>query len=202
MSSVERAIEALREGGLAIVPTDTVYGLAARGDSEEAARRLYEVKGRLPVQPTALVVASVDVLEELVPELPSGALALGRSLLPGPLTLVLPNPGRRYAWLNADNPGAIGIRVPALAGPGRAVLDALGALVATSANLPGGPDPRRLVDVPAELIDAVDAAVEGGELPGVPSTVVDLTGELPRVLREGAVPATEITERIRSARDD
>lgn len=201
MSAAERAVEALRGGGLAILPTDTVYGLAARGDSEAAARALYAAKGRQALQPTALLVASVDLLGEVVPELPAAALELARRLLPGPLTLVLPNPGRRFAWLNAERPEAIGIRVPALTGPGREVLDAVGLVVATSANLPGGLDPRRLDDVPAELLGTVDAVVDGGELPGVPSTVVDLTAEAPHVLREGAVARDEVLARIAAARD-
>ena len=121
---------------------------------------------------------------------------MARALLPGPVTLVLPNPERRYGWLNVERPDAIGVRVPALHGPGREVLDALGALVATSANLPGGPDPRRLQDVPAALVSAVDAVVDGGELPGTPSTVIDLTGR-PQVLREGALPADEALARLR-----
>ena len=91
------------------------------------------------------------------------------------------------------------MRVPALAGPGGDVLAAVGVLVATSANLPGGPDPRRLADVPAELTGAAAAQLDGGELPGVPSTVVDVTGGEPSVHREGAVAAAEVVARIRAA---
>jgi len=198
---VAAAIAALRAGRLAVVPTDTVYGLAADGESEAAARALYEVKGRDQVQPTAVLFASVRVLLERVPELPPDAVRAARALLPGPVTLVLPNPPRRYGWLNAERPDAIGVRVPAVAGPGARVLDALGTLVATSANLPGGPDPRHLVDVPPELLAAVDAVVDGGELPGTPSTVIDLTGHAPRILREGALPAVEALARLDALTD-
>ena len=201
MTAVDDAIEALRDGGLAIVPTDTVYGLAGRGDSEEVARALYAAKGRSPVKPTALLFSSVDLLVELVPELPDDVLAVARALLPGPMTLVLPNPGHRYPWLNADRRDAIGARVPALEGAGRRVLDALGVLVATSANLPGGVDPCRLDQVPGELVAAAATVVDGGELPGTPSTVIDVTGADVRVLREGAVPAEEALARARSARN-
>ena len=134
-----------------------------------------------------------------VPELDQASVAVVRALLPGPLTLVLPNPGRRFAWLNAERPEAIGVRVPALAGPGGDVLAAVGVLVATSANVPGGPDPRRLTDVPAAIVSAVTAAVDGGELPGVPSTVVDVTGDEPVVVRAGAVAADDVVARIRAA---
>ena len=150
MSDVEAAIEALRGGRLAVIPTDTVYGLAADGESEDAARSLYAAKGRDAIRPTALLFASVDVLVERVPGASGSGAGGRRALLPGPLTLVLPNPARRFAWLNAERPEAIGVRVPDISGPGRAVLAALGALVATSANLPGGADPRRVEDVPAD----------------------------------------------------
>jgi L-threonylcarbamoyladenylate synthase len=189
--SVDAAIAALRAGRLVVLPTDTVYGLAADGESEPGALALYAAKGRAATQPTALVLASVDELVRRLPELPQGAVGMARALMPGPVTLVLPNPARRYGWLNVERPDAIGVRVPALRGPGRDVLDALGALVATSANLPGGKDPRRVQDVPRALVEAVDAVVDGGELPGTPSTVIDLTGHRPRVLREGALAAGE-----------
>ena len=195
MSEAEQAIAVLRAGGLAVIPTDTVYGLAADGTSEDAAGALYAAKGRDATQPTALLFASVDELADRVPDLPEQALAAVRALLPGALTLVLPNPGRRFAWLNSGRPDALGVRVPQLDGPGRDVLAALGVLVATSANLPGGPDPRRLEDVPAEIRDRAGAVVDGGPLAGVPSTVVDLTGATPIVLREGAVSADVVLAR-------
>jgi L-threonylcarbamoyladenylate synthase len=191
MSESDAAVAAIRAGQLAIVPTDTVYGLAASPYSEAPVRRLYRAKGREEVQPTALVAASVELLFECVPELRGRAGVIARALLPGPFTLILPNPARRYRWLTGTRPDTIGVRVPDLAGPGRAVLDGVGAMAATSANLPGCPDPHRLEDVPEELRAAAAAVVDGGELPGTPSTVLDLTGEEPSVLREGAVPAEE-----------
>jgi L-threonylcarbamoyladenylate synthase len=196
VSAVDAVIAALRAGGLAVIPTDTVYGLVADGRSEDAARALYAAKGRDAIQPTALLFASVDVLEEHLPELPTRARAMARALLPGPLTLVLPNPGRRFGWLNGRRPDAVGARVPAIPGAGGEVLTALGVLVATSANLPGQPDPRRVEDVPLEIRKGVAAVVDGGEVPGTPSTVVDLTDAEPDVLREGAVPAREVLARL------
>ena len=199
--SVDAAVAALRAGRLVVLPTDTVYGLAADGESESAARALYAAKGRDAIQPTAVLFASVDVLVERVPELPAVAVEAVRTLLPGPFTLIVENPARRYAWLNPQRPDAIGLRVPAVTGAPRAVLEALGAVVATSANLPGGADPRRLEDVPPEIAAAVDVVIEGGELPGTPSTVVDLTRPEPRVLREGAVTAADVLERLRGLTD-
>jgi L-threonylcarbamoyladenylate synthase len=200
VSAVAAAIAALRSGCLAVIPTDTVYGLAADGESEEAARALYRAKGRDAIQPTAVLFASVDVLLERVSGLPPGAEAVVRGLLPGPVTLVLPNPDRRFAWLNPARPDALGIRVPAVSGPGKEILDALGVLVATSANLPGGPDPRVVSDVPPELVAAVAVVVDGGALRGSPSTVIDLTGSEPVILREGALPAAEALARVRASR--
>jgi L-threonylcarbamoyladenylate synthase len=191
VSEVEAAVAAIRAGRLAIVPTDTVYGLAASADSEAPARRLYRAKGREELQPTALVASDLETLFEWLPELDGRVADVTTALLPGPYTLILPNPARRYPWLTGDRPQTIGVRVPLLAGPGRDVLAALGAMVATSANLPGEQDPRRLEDVPRELRDAADAILDGGDLPGTPSTVIDLTGEEPRVVREGAVTAEE-----------
>jgi L-threonylcarbamoyladenylate synthase len=192
--AADAAVAALRAGELAILPTDTVYGLAAIPD-EDPVRRLYSAKGRGEEQPTALVAASVELLLEAVPEL-SRAETILRSLLPGPYTLVLPNPARRYPWLNGPSPDTIGVRVPALEGPGRDVLERIGILAATSANLPGSSDPRTLADVPEELLEAACAVLDGGELPGSPSTVLDFSGPEPRILRHGAAPADEALERV------
>ena len=196
MSEVGRAIAALRRGELAVIPTDTVYGLAANADDPHAAEALYAAKGRDARQPTAVLFASLAELLARVPELPASGAAVARALFPGPLTLVVPNPGLRFRWLNQERPEALGVRVPDVAGPGKEVLDALGALVATSANLPGGRDPRTLADVPPELVAAAAATVDGGGLGGAPSTVVDLTGPEPTILREGALPGRVVLERL------
>ena len=188
--------EALRAGLPVVLPFDTVYGLAAEPHHEESTRRLYELKGRPPTQPTALVAASVDALRAALPELD---LTGAWHLLPGPLTLVVPNPGHRFPWLTGTNPDALGMRVPKLTGATHAALTAVGAVVATSANRPGEPDPRRLEDVPEEIRAGAAAVVDGGEVPGTPSTVVDLTGPEPRILREGAVPAAEVLRRLQAA---
>lgn len=198
MADVAAAVAAIRAGGLAIVPTDTVYGLATSPHAEAYARRLYRAKGRDELQPTALVAADVDVLLELMPELDGRPALIVRALLPGPYTLVLPNPARRFGWLTGASPDTVGVRVPAATGPAAAILTGAGAMVATSANLPGGPDPRTLADVPVELREAAEAIVDGGELPGTPSTVLDCTGAEPVVLREGAASSAEAIRAIAS----
>ena len=193
---IEDAVAVLRSGRPAVLPTDTVYGLCADAFRAEPARRVYRLKGRDELQPTALVTADVDMLFECVPELRGRVGTTLRALLPGPFTLVLPNPARRYRWLTGANPDAIGVRVPVLPDPAAAIVSRLGAVMATSANLHGGPDPRTLDEVPVEIRAGAAAVVDAGELPGVPSTVLDLTGAEPRVLREGAVPAAEALARV------
>ena len=178
---------------------DTVYGLCADPGREAPVRELYRMKGRPVEQPTALLAKDVDFLLELVPELQGRTGALVRALLPGPFTLVLPNPGERFPWLTGSTPDRIGVRVPELAGPGAEVLESVGAVVATSANLRGGPEPTRVEDVPVEIRAGAAAIVDGGELPGTPSTVLDLTGPEPAVIREGAVPAVQAIERALAA---
>jgi L-threonylcarbamoyladenylate synthase len=190
VNSVDEVVSAVEAGQLVVVPTDTVYGLACRPDREEAVRALSALKGRSVGRPIALVAPSVDAVVELVPEL------AGRTVPRGPLTLVLPNPAGRLPWLAGVRPDTIGVRIPEAVGVAAELLGRVGAIAATSANLHGGPDPRRLADVPREILDAVDAVIDGGELPGTPSTVVDLTGPEPRVLREGAVPAAEALARV------
>jgi L-threonylcarbamoyladenylate synthase len=197
--AVDHAVGALRAGKPVVLPTDTVYGLCADPYRESSVLRAYRLKGRSEAQPSALTAADLDFLFECVPELRGRSGTIARALLPGPYTLVLPNPGRRYRWLTGSNPDTIGVRVPELTGPGASVLQRFGAVMATSANFAGGPDPRKLEDIPAELRSGCAAVVDGGELPGIPSTVLDFTGPEPRVLREGAAPAAEALERAREA---
>jgi len=193
------AVSAIRAGKPVVLPTDTVYGLCASPYRPEPVERMYRLKGRRAEQPTALLAYDVEMLFECVPELRGRAGMIVRALLPGPYTLVLPNPARRYRWLTGTNPGAIGVRVPELPEPGSRVLALVGAVAATSANLAGGADPVRLDDVPEEIRRGAAAVLDGGELPGTPSTVLDFTEPEPRVLRDGAAPAAEALERARAA---
>jgi L-threonylcarbamoyladenylate synthase len=198
-SSVAEAVDAIRGGQPVILPTDTVYGLCADAYRSEPAERVYRLKGRPWTKPSALVAADVDILLDSIPELRGRSGSVARALLPGPLTLILPNPAHRFPWLTGERHDAIGVRVPALDGSGKEVLDHVGCVVATSANLPGGPDPRRLDDVPEAIRAGAAAEVDGGELPGLPSTVLDFTGAQPRVTREGAVPGVDALERALAA---
>jgi L-threonylcarbamoyladenylate synthase len=171
-----------------VIPTDTVYGLACRPDREDSVRALSLLKRRSPDQPIALVASTAEALRAVIPELAAAR------LVTGPFTLVVPNPARRFPWLGGA--ASVGVRIPEVSGPAAELLERVGIVAATSANLHGGPDPRRVADVPAEILDGVAAALDGGALPGTPSTVLDLTGAEPRVLREGAVPAAEALRRV------
>jgi L-threonylcarbamoyladenylate synthase len=186
------AVTALRTGLPVLLPTDTVYGLAAV-NGEEAAARLYALKRRRREQPTALLAATVDALVAALPELPEELL---RRVLPGPYTLVVPNPAGRFPWLTGGAPGPIGLRVPKLPAAVRSVVETVGPVLATSANEPGGPNPASLADIPTRIRAGCAAELDAGTLPGTPSTVVDLTGAEPRVLREGAVSAAEAVARL------
>jgi L-threonylcarbamoyladenylate synthase len=181
-----------------VLPTDTVYGLCADAYHQAPVRRLYRLKGRDELQPTALVAADVDVLLDAVPELRGRAGVIARALLPGPYTLILPNPARRFRWLTGNRPQTIGVRVPEVSGDPAAVLERVGAVAATSANRPGEPDPRAVDEIPEELRTSCAAVLDIGPLPGTPSTVLDLTGPEPVVVREGAVPAAKALERLRT----
>jgi L-threonylcarbamoyladenylate synthase len=198
MGAVEKAVAALAAGEVVVLPTDTVYGLAADPSCESAVRRIFELKRRPPGQAIALLADSTDALIERLPEIAGRDEAIARALLPGPYTIVLANPVRRFPWLAGGRPGAIGVRVPALGGEAAALLAAVGAVAATSANLHGAPDPSSLDEVPEEILAAA-AVVDGGRLPGTPSTVIDFTEVEPKVLREGAAPSAEAIERALAA---
>ena len=193
---VDDAVEAIRAGLSVVLPTDTVYGLCASPYRAQPVEQLYRLKGRNEQHPVALLASDLDMLFECVPELRGRSGSIARALLPGPLTLVLPNPGWHFQWLSGARPDTIGVRVPELDGDTKAIVRRIGALAATSANLTGGPDPKRLDEVPEGIRAGAAVVIDGGELPGIPSTVIDLTGPDPQILREGAVPAAVVLERL------
>ena len=189
-------VEAIRAGQPVLLPTDTVYGVIGGADREDHAARVYRLKGRSETQPTALLAASVDDLLDAVPELDE---RIVRILLPGPYTLVLDNPARRYRWLTGARTDAIGVRVPELPDRSREVVEAVGRVLATSANDPGGPNPASLDQVPSRIREGCAAEVDLGLLPGTPSTVLDFTGDEPHVIRDGVAPAAEAIEKVSRA---
>jgi L-threonylcarbamoyladenylate synthase len=185
---VAAAREALLAGGVALVPTDTVYGLAAALDVPTGVAALYALKGRPRAQPCQVLLFDPGLLAAALDALAPGTRAAAAALLPGPATCLVPDPAGRYAAAAGDAPGTVGLRAPRMAGP---VLGLDVPLVATSANHPGGADPARVADVPAD-VRASCAVVDAGPLPGTASAVVDLRplegGGAPVLMRPGPDP--------------
>jgi L-threonylcarbamoyladenylate synthase len=183
-------------GGVAVFPSDTVYGLACDPESAAAVERMYALKGRPPGKPSAVMFFDAGLAAAALPEVGERTRALMARLLPGGVTLVLPNPRGRYPLAGGD---ALGLRVPdvpLLRGVGRAVLQ-------SSANAAGAPDARGLEEVPEAIREGADLVIDAGELPGTPSTVIDLRSYEATldwaILRDGAVSARTIAEAARAA---
>ena len=179
-------------GGVAVFPADTVYGLACDPDDKVAVQRLYTLKRRSFGKPSAVMFFDVSLALAALPELGERTREALLRLLPGAVSVLLPNPARRFPLACGDDPSTLGLRVPVvplLAGVRWPVLQ-------SSANRAGGPDPRRLEDVPELLRRSADLVIDGGELPGRPSTVVDLRSyEIDGswdVVRAGAVGYEEL----------
>ena len=183
-------------GGVALFPADTVYGLATEPDSREGVERLYRLKGRKPDRPAAVMFFRLELALAALPELPGPTRGAVERLLPGALTLLLPNPSRRYPLACGPEPRRLGLRVPRLEGDLAPLAGVRWPVLQSSANPSGDADVRRVDQVDERIRRGVDLVLDGGELPGTPSTVVDLTRYEQgtwSVAREGAVPEAELT---------
>jgi L-threonylcarbamoyladenylate synthase len=187
--ALERCIAA---GGVAVFGADTVYGLACDPENADAVARLYALKGRPPDKPAAVMYFDCDRALAALPELGPRTRALLDRALPGPLTALLANPRRRFPLACGPDPATLGLRVPdvpALAAVKIPVLQ-------SSANASGGHDARRLTDVPEPIRRGADLVLDAGELPGTPSTVVDLRayedGGAYTVVRAGALSPEDL----------
>jgi len=185
-------------GGFAVFPADTVYGLACDPDAKETVQRLHLLKRRSMDKPSAVMFFDADLALDTLPELDGPVREAARKLLPGAVTLLIPNPAHRFPLACGSDPATLGLRVPKLDSPLAAVR---WPVLQTSANYAGRPDPRRLQDVPVGLRETAELVLDGGDLPGTPSTVVDLrefakTGEY-AIVRQGLFPAEEIASRLR-----
>ena len=188
-------------GGVAIFPADTVYGIATEPDSREGVDRLYRLKGRAPDRPAAVMFFQLGAALDALPELGERTRAAVERLLPGALTLVLPNPARRYQLACGPEPERLGLRVPALEGELATLAAVAWPVLQSSANRSGEPDARRVDDIDDRIRAGVDLVLDAGELPGTPSTVVDLSGYEDdggwSVIREGAVPREAVLRSLR-----
>jgi len=183
-------------GGVALFPADTVYGLATEPDSKEGVRRLYALKGRPADQPSAVMFFRLELALVALPELPPATREALERLLPGPVTVLVPNPARRFPLACATAPEVLGVRVPRWEGELAPMALARWPVLQSSANLSGQPEARRLEEVDGGIQVGVDLRLDGGELPGTPSTVVDLTAydrdASFAVVREGALSRADI----------
>ena len=193
--SFERCIAG---GGVAVFPADTVYGVACDPNSAAAVARLYELKGRPPAKPAAVMFFALEPALAALPDLGARTRAALGALLPGALTLLLPNPRGCYPLACGPDPGTLGVRVPALPEPIAALGDVGVAVLQSSANLAGGAEARTLDAVARSIRDRADVVLDGGEVGGVASTVVDLRRYEEdggwSVLREGAVGRAALAE--------
>lgn len=203
-SDAEQLRGCVCEGGVAVFPADTVYGVCCAPDDHAAAQRLYELKGRPSRRPSAVMFFALEPALQALPELSDSERGVLQRLLPGPVTLLLENRSHRFPAACRSDPGTFGLRVPWLPERLQALNEISEPVMQTSANVSGEPDARTLMEVPARLRDGADVVLDGGELPGTPSTVVDLreyeaTGRW-HVLREGALAAEVVRERLAAAR--
>jgi L-threonylcarbamoyladenylate synthase len=193
-SALERTIAA---GGVAVFPSDGVYGLACDPLDPAAISRIHRMKGRDDGKPAAVMYFSPLAMRELVAELGPRSAAAVSALLPGPVTLVVKNPGHRYPLACREDVERLGVRL--LGGP---LAGAMCPVFQTSANLSGTPAPGRFEDVPESILAAVDLAIDGGALIGLPSTVVDIaaidSGGGWEVLRQGAISEGDLASALAS----
>jgi L-threonylcarbamoyladenylate synthase len=193
-AALRQAANVLRQGGVVAYPTETLYGLGVSPFDAQALEKLYCLKGRPATLPISILVRDLDMLREVVLEIPPLALRLARAFLPGPLTLVLPASPSLPARVTAGS-GKVGVRISShpLAGP------LFGAypspITTTSANPTGRPGARTAGEVKAYFPEDLDCILDGGGVPGGPgSTVVDVSADRLVVLREGAIPLGELQE--------
>ena len=193
VATFERCISV---GGVALFPADTVYGLATEPESKDGVHRLYRLKGRRPDKPAAVMFFRLELALAALPELPGPTAVAVRRLLPGGITLLVPNPARRFPLASGPTPEVLGLRVPSLDGPLAPLAGVAWPVLQSSANVSGAADARRVDEVDEAVRAGVDMILDAGELPGVPSTVVDLTryhdDGSHRVLRPGAMSREEI----------
>jgi L-threonylcarbamoyladenylate synthase len=188
VSALERTVQS---GGVALFPADGLYGLACDPLNAVAIERIHAIKGRDDGKPSAIMYFSGLIMRELLGELGEHASAAVAALLPGPVTLVIANPSHRYPLACREDLDRLGIRL--IDGP---LKGASCPIFQTSANRSGTPAPASFAEIPPELLDETDLAIDGGALTGLPSTVIDITaidaeGEF-WVLREGGLPRADV----------
>ncbi|HEY2718766.1 MAG TPA: L-threonylcarbamoyladenylate synthase [Solirubrobacteraceae bacterium] len=198
IEDAEQLRECVTGGGVGVFPSDTVYGICCDPENELAAQRLYELKGRPATRPAAVMFFSLEPALASLSELGDAERKALGALLPGPVTLLLENRAGRFLAACRRDPSTLGLRVPWLPASLHALCSIIEPVMQSSANLSGQPDSSRLEDVPAGMRAGADVVLDGGVLPGTPSTVIDLrdyeqSGAW-HVLREGALSTEAVRE--------
>ncbi len=195
---IAEAVNVLRGGGLVCLPTDTVYGLAAAAENNAAVQRLFAAKDRASDNPLPIFISSINALPSVCDDVPVDVMQLANAFWPGALTIVIPkaNAFHSLALVGGDT---VAVRVPGHELVLAIVKEFGRPVTGTSANISGLPSPSTAYDADAQIGDRVDLLIDGGRAGGAESTIVDLTGERPAILRQGAVSAQEI-ERVLGAK--
>jgi L-threonylcarbamoyladenylate synthase len=194
---IEQGVAVLVKGGLVAFPTDTVYGLGARYDDEKAVTRIYQLKQRPREMPLPLLLAGSDQIDQVAVDVPPIAWLLAGRFLPGALTLVLPK-SDRVPDIVTGGGNTVAVRIPDHPVPLELIQGVGVPIVGTSANLNGQPSATSADEVRKQLGDKVDLIIDSGQSPGgQESTVVDVTGEVPKIIRHGAVAWGDIMQACR-----
>ncbi|MDT2741892.1 L-threonylcarbamoyladenylate synthase [Lactococcus garvieae] len=192
--TVEKAIAALKAGELAVLPTETVYGIFADATNEAAVQKLYAVKGRPVEKALNMNVADYDTILKYSVHQPAYLEKLVQTFLPGPLTIILEASPEVPEWIHVGKT-TVGFRMPSIPAT-QEVIKALGVLVGPSANLTGSPSPRFYDDLTSAILDKAAVALQDDSVYGLDTTILDLSGEMPKILRQGAITAQELLEAV------
>lgn len=192
--TVEKAIAALKAGELAVLPTETVYGIFADAANEAAVQKLYAVKGRPVEKALNMNVADYDTILKYSVHQPAYLEKLVQTFLPGPLTIILEASPEVPEWIHVGKT-TVGFRRPSIPAT-QEVIKALGVLVGPSANLTGSPSPRFYDDLTSAILDKAAVALQDDSVYGLDTTILDLSGEMPKILRQGAITAQELLDAV------
>lgn len=192
--TVEKAIAALKAGELAVLPTETVYGIFADATNEAAVQKLYAVKGRPVEKALNMNVADYDTILKYSVHQPAYLEKLVQIFLPGPLTIILEASPEVPEWIHVGKT-TVGFRMPSIPAT-QEVIKALGVLVGPSANLTGSPSPRFYDDLTSAILDKAAVALQDDSVYGLDTTILDLSGEMPKILRQGAITAQELLDAV------
>lgn len=195
MSSFNLAgiVSALNNGQVIVYPTDTLYGLGADIYNDDAVKKIFLIKKRSFDQPLSVAVSNINDIEEIA-FVDDKIRCVAEKFLPGKITLVLKKKNVVSDIITAGSP-YVAVRIPDNAVALR-ILSVFGPLTCTSANIHGMPTPNKINEIQMQFKDEINIYIDAGELKDKPSTIIDLSGEEPKVLRQGAVPAEEIIKAI------